>query len=112
MKPVNWISATGRKPCAASPTDTPGDSRFGERRVEDAIRAEAVEQPVGRAEHAAVGTDILADDEHRGVVGHRSGERQVDGLNECDLGHRASLSRRVERRSARCSARSVGSRRR
>src|SRR5438132_539389 len=23
MKPVNWISATGRKPCAASPTDSP-----------------------------------------------------------------------------------------
>src|SRR5690242_1944942 len=23
MKPVNWISDTGREPCAASPTDTP-----------------------------------------------------------------------------------------
>src|ERR1700730_7465637 len=23
MKPVNWISATGRKPCAASPTESP-----------------------------------------------------------------------------------------
>src|ERR1700730_14989305 len=41
MKPLNWISATGRKPCAASPTDSPAmafsasgvsSTRFGPKR--------------------------------------------------------------------------------
>src|SRR5205807_444697 len=69
------------------PDRQPGNEAFGERRIDHAIRPEAVEEPLRRAEYAAFGADILADDEHRWVVGHSAGERQVYRLDERDLGH-------------------------
>ena len=58
---MNWISATGRRPCAAMPTRHAGDHVLGERRVLHALLAELLLQPDGRAEHAAVHADVLAE---------------------------------------------------
>src|SRR5438128_8243113 len=65
----------------------PGDDPFGKRRIEDAVGAKALQQSLGSAEHAAFGADILAEDENSGVLRHGAGERQVDRLDERDLGH-------------------------
>ena len=87
MKPVNWISATGRKPCAASPTDSPAIAFSASGVSRDAIRSEALQQPVRSAEHAALGGNVLAEDEDIGILGHGARERQIDGLDEVDLRH-------------------------
>ena len=60
MKPSNWISATGRKPLRAEADGETGEQGLGQRRVEHPGGAEAGEQAVGGAEHAAVQADILA----------------------------------------------------
>ena len=75
----------------------PGDGPFGERRVEDAVGSEALQEPVGGAEDAALGGDILAEDEDRGILLHGASERQIDGLDQGNLGHRGltSPARRV-----------------
>src|SRR5262249_44438891 len=65
------------------------DQKLGERRVDDPLRPEALLQPGGRTEHAAVDADILAEHDDVLVVRHRAGERQVDRLDERELRHRA-----------------------
>ena len=64
-----------------------GDRRLGERRVEDAVRPEALQQPIGGAEDAAVDADILAEHEDTLIFRHRPREGEVDGLDEADFGH-------------------------
>ena len=73
MNPSNWNSTTGRKRCAPSPTARPaaGPRTPG---VEHPGRAEAGEQAVGGAEHAAVPADILAQHQDARVLLHRPGE--------------------------------------
>ena len=44
VKPANWISATGTSPATDSPTRRADDRRLRDRRVEHALRAEAVER--------------------------------------------------------------------
>ena len=63
------------------------DARLGQRRVHHAIAAEALEEPLGDAEHAAVEADILAEDDDAVVLLHFLGEGEVDGLDESEVGH-------------------------
>ena len=49
-----------------------------DRRVDDALRAELVEQAPRRAEHAPVDRDVLAGEEDVGVVAHALGDRLRD----------------------------------
>src|SRR5579864_979349 len=79
-----------------------GDRRFGERSVEHALAAEALQEPAGGANHAAIGGYVLAEDKDARVLLHGASERQIDSLDEADLAHRASLC-------SRCAARSAGS---
>ena len=55
----------GASPAMHRPTARAEDARLGERRVDAAVRAEALAQPGGGAEHAAGAADVLADDDHR-----------------------------------------------
>ena len=67
MKPSNCASATGFMPCDGQADGEAGDGGFVQRRVEDALGAEALLQAGGGAEHAAVDADVLAQ-HHDGVV--------------------------------------------
>ena len=73
-KSANMISATGRSPAHRGADRAADDRLLGDRRVEHALGAEALEQPVGRLERAAGGGDVLAEQEHVVVglerVGH------------------------------------------
>ena len=87
MNPVNWIldhrpEALGREADAE-----PGEQRLRERRVEHALLPEPREQPVGGPEDAAVPADILAQDQHGGIVRHGARERRAHGLDERQLRH-------------------------
>ena len=44
-------------------------ARFGQRGVYDSLGPELIQQTVGDPEHAAVHSDVLADQEHTGVCG-------------------------------------------
>src|SRR4051812_19323801 len=69
-----------------------GDQPLGERRVGDALGTEALLQPGGGAEYAAVDADVLAQHDDAIVVLHGPRERQVDRLNQRDARHRAPLA--------------------
>ena len=63
MKSANWISATGSRPCSAIPIATPTIAGLGQRRVDDALLAELLQEPLRHPEHAAPGADVLAQDD-------------------------------------------------
>ena len=67
------------------------DARFGQRRVDDALLAEALDQALGHAEDAAVLADVLAQDDHPGVALHLLLERLVDGLHHVQPSHGTAL---------------------
>src|SRR4030095_16399148 len=48
----------------------PDDGRFGERRVDDALLAELLDQTVGDFEGASVDADVFAQQEHALIAGH------------------------------------------
>ena len=82
-----------------------GEEGFRERRVQHAVCAETLQQPVGRPEDAAVDADVLAQDQDRLVVGHGPLQGQPDALDQRELRHR----RPPPRARPRCAARSSGS---
>ena len=110
MKPMNWISPTGLRPCAAMPTHRPLISSSDERRVDHALRPEALLQPDGGAEHAAVDADVLAEHDDVRVLLHGARERQVDGFDQRHLRHRTHPSARRAGRRRRAAARRRGDR--
>ncbi len=57
------------------------DHGFGERRVLDAVLAEPGLQPRGRAEHAAIGADVLTEHDDGVVMLHLPAMRHRDGLD-------------------------------
>jgi hypothetical protein len=63
------------------------DEAFGQRRVLHAQGAEALLQPGGGAEHAAVHADVLADQHHIRIIGERAREREVDAFHQRYTGH-------------------------
>src|SRR5262249_55971651 len=67
----------------------PADQELGERRVDHAPGAEALLQTNGGAEHAAVDTDVLPENDDVGVLLHGAGEREIDRLDQRELRHRA-----------------------
>ncbi len=64
-----------------------GDRRLGQRRIEHALLAEKLEQPVGRAKHATVDADVLPQHQHARIVVHGALERGIDRLHQAELGH-------------------------
>jgi hypothetical protein len=68
------------------------DGGLRDRRVEDALGAEGLAEPLGHAEGNA-GPDVLADQVHALVAGHLLAERGVEGVAIGQLGH-GGLSRR------------------
>ena len=68
------------------------DRRLGDRRVDDPLLAELVVQPFGDLERAAVGADVLADDEDALVALHLLGERLADRFEIGDDRHQVSPS--------------------
>ena len=103
---MNWISATGFRPIAAMPTAMPAIVAFGERRIMHAVAAEALLQANGRAKHAAIHADVLAEHSTSASRCHLLGERQIDRLDERDIQPwLTALVRRAKRRaSSRCAA--------
>ena len=87
MKSANWISGTGRRPATAAPIETPTIIDSRQRRVEHAVAAELVVQPVRGQEDAALLADVLAEDDDRLVAAHLLGERVADRLDEGHDGH-------------------------
>jgi hypothetical protein len=69
------------------------DDGLGQRHVDDALGAEALLQPLGRAEDAAVVADVLAEDDHPLVALERLAERRADRLD-----HRHDRHQRASRR--------------
>lgn len=71
------------------------DPGFGQRGVEAALFAEGIHEAVGDAEDTAQAADVLAEDQHRGVVAHGVGHGGVEGLGHSDaLGGGAFPTRR------------------
>ena len=64
------------------------DARLGHRRVDRAGLAEALLEPLGGAERAALLADVLAHAEHAVVELHLVVQRGVDRLQVGQLGHR------------------------
>ena len=69
-KSLNISSAIGRRPVIAAPIAGADDRLLGDRRVAHALRAESVQQALGRLEHAAGRRDVLADEAR--PIGSRS----------------------------------------
>src|SRR5262249_36949749 len=77
------------------------DARLGERRVDHAVLAEVLLQPVGDPEHAAQLAYVLAHDEDLRVALHGPSQAGVDRLSEGEhLGHRWSLPSNDDRYAA------------
>jgi hypothetical protein len=88
------------------------DAGLGQRRVDHAVLAEVLLQPVGDAEDAAERADVLAHQDDLRVVLHRLAQAGVEGLRERELhrGHRAASSKepRYSAYSSRWAASSSG----
>nr|BFF17728.1 hypothetical protein GCM10025730_12490 [Promicromonospora thailandica] len=62
----------------------PRDARLRERRVEAAVLAELCREPVGDPEDAAERPDVLAEHEHRRVLGQGVAQGPVDRLRRTE----------------------------
>ena len=121
MKSPNMISITGRIPVTAAPNAAPASAELGDRGVEDAIGAEALQQARRDGEHAArLGGDVLAEEETAGSrssssaiasrIATLNSSSLITGLNSA--GRRArtgsgsgAASARLDRRArARCAS--------
>ena len=100
MKSMNCISATGRMPAHRRADRGADDRLLRERRIEDALRAEPLLQPLGRLEGAAVDADVLAEDEDAFVALHLLEERLADRLEVEDLDAGGRVRRERERGAA------------
>ena len=106
-----------------------GEPLLADRRVEDPVRPERVEEPLGEAEGSTVASDVLAEEEHARIPLHLVAERPPDGREVGDHrdsyaasrlrgGHAssptrsggASVSRRPNRRANASATRSAGRR--
>jgi hypothetical protein len=66
------------------PDGRPGDAGLRERRVDDPVPAELVDQALGRAEDAAVLADVLAEDDDAVVAGEFRAQALADGADEVE----------------------------
>ena len=74
------ISTIGRSPTIAAPIPTPVKPDLGDGRVDDALLAELLEQPLGHLVGAVVVTDLLAHDEDARVAVHLLAQGDVERL--------------------------------
>ena len=88
MKSANWISGTGRRPFDGRADRDADDHRLGQRRVQHAVAAELVVQPVGGEEDAALLAHVLAqhDDRRRRAASPRRASSRIDSMIRHD-GH-------------------------
>ena len=63
------------------------DQSFRQRRVENALGTKALLQAGGCAEHAAIDTDIFAEDHNIRIIHKRPSERQIDRVYQRHLRH-------------------------
>ena len=87
MKSMNCISATGRMPMYAAPIAAPtmAVSEIGVSMTRASPKRSM--QALGDLERAAVGADVLAEQEHALVARHLLEERLADRLEIGDDGH-------------------------
>ena len=85
---MNCISHTGRMPMCAAPAAAPTKPASLMRRVDHPLGAEAVQQPLGHLERAAVGSDVLAQAEDARVSLHLLEQSLADRLEVGGLSHR------------------------
>ena len=83
-------------PAVREPDGGADDPRLGQRRVDDALGAELGLQPVGDAEHAAEGADVLAHEHDLLVVGEGAPKTGVEGFREGQGRHRVVPSVRSD----------------
>jgi hypothetical protein len=57
------------------------DQSFRQRRVENTLGPETLLQASGCAEHAAIDTDIFAEDDNIRIIRQRPSERQIDRVD-------------------------------
>ena len=82
-------SMIGRSPARRRADAEPGERRLADRRVDDALRAELVEHPLGHLVGAVVLGDFLAHEEDVLVALHLLGHGGAEGFAELHL--RASV---------------------
>ena len=87
-------------PFIAMPDREADDAGLGQRGVEAAVLAELGGQPVGDPEDAAERADVLAEHQHRRVLGHRVAQRPVERLRHRQLLVRRSSSASPSRLSS------------
>ena len=99
-KSMNCISATGRMPMYAAPMAAPtiAASEMGVSMTRAAPKR--ADQPLGDLERAAVGADVLAEQEHPLVAGHLGDQRVPQRL---DIGEDHASLRNVTRLRDACS---------
>src|SRR6185436_3444970 len=81
------------------------DAGFGERRVETAIRSEAVAESRGRSEDSACTSDVLSHHHHRRVTLELDVEAVVDRLDDGTLSQACLAARRDRSRTTRADRR-------
>ncbi len=79
IQSLKRISATGRRPVAAAPSEATHDGCLGDRRVKDAGGSELLVEALGDAEGVAADAHVAAQDDDRGVALHLFAQRLVDG---------------------------------
>ncbi len=70
------------------------EALLGDRRVDHALGAEFLQQPLGDAERPAEVADVLAYEEHPLVLAHGIRHRRANRLEVGDLGHGATIPAR------------------
>jgi hypothetical protein len=83
--------------CAESRTY---DGGFGDGCVDDALRAEAVDEPVGDFKRPAVDADVFTQAEDGWVAVHFFPDSLADGFEVGELGHRSQCLTRPNRNSS------------
>ncbi len=63
------------------------DAALGQRRVDDAVRAKALLETLGDAEDAAIGANVLAEQDDTVVLLHLLDQGEVDGLYKREIRH-------------------------
>jgi hypothetical protein len=71
----------------------PGNGGLGQGCIPNPPRPEALDEPVGGAEDAAVDADIFAHDEHAIVFRHRVLKCHSNSLDQSELRHRSASTR-------------------
>ena len=82
----DWLEATHRRPRPQT-----GKAIFGDRRIDDALRSELVEQALRHLIGALVLRDFLAHDKDAVVFAHFLGHGIAEGFADGDAGQRRTI---------------------